>query len=100
TALPTPPPFPYTTLFRSPRARLTFAELDRACHRVGHMLAAHGVAPGDRVSVLSDNCAELVVLFLGILRYGAVVNPLNVEVSLKRSEEHTSELQSRFDLVC
>jgi acyl-coenzyme A synthetase/AMP-(fatty) acid ligase len=79
-----------------PRARLTFAELDRACHRVGHLLAAHGVEPGDRVSVLSDNCAELVVLFLGILRYGAVVNPLNVEVSLKNLPRILHDVEPRL----
>src|SRR5207249_5219774 len=31
---------------------------------------------------------------------GINVAPLEVEAVLLRSEEHTSELQSRFDLVC
>src|SRR5207249_8573941 len=29
-----------------------------------------------------------------------IVPPANLELELPRSEEHTSELQSRFDLVC
>jgi acyl-coenzyme A synthetase/AMP-(fatty) acid ligase len=79
-----------------PRAQLTFAQLDRACHRVGHLLAAHGVRPGDRVAVLSDNCAELVVLFLGILRYGAVVTALNVEVSLRNLPQILHDVEPRL----
>src|SRR5437868_12167137 len=38
----------------------------------------------------------------GVLRYGILNRPPHFDVhqSGTRSEEHTSELQSRFDLVC
>src|SRR3989442_4235331 len=67
--------FPYTTLFRSPK-RLKIVKLsgsDNATHRV----SAGGLSGGARGS--------------GERRY-RVVAP--------RSEEHTSELQSRPHLVC
>src|SRR5690349_23462532 len=60
--------FPYTTLFRSDRARLV-EDAREAAHR------AIGIDPtlGEAYVVLA---------------------------ALERSEEHTSELQSRRDLVC
>src|SRR5438105_9400098 len=64
--------FPYTTLFRSDLAVLTAAGPGHAHRQLGHRAGQRGVlVPVDRVA-------------------GPVV----------RSEEHTSELQSRVDLVC
>src|SRR2546421_5513730 len=66
--------FPYTTLFRS-RARAAHVRRVRA--------PAHdGGAPGPRL-----HAADAARVAVGRLR-------------LPRSEEHTSELQSRSDLVC
>ena len=38
---------------------LTYAELQAARDRVAGALATAGLAPGDRLAVLSPNCAEL-----------------------------------------
>src|SRR5690349_23364548 len=69
--------FPYTTLFRSPRA---VHRLDRPVHHV----ARHGGV--DLAGQLDE------------ARPRAVLRRLPGQV--ERSEEHTSELQSRRDLVC
>jgi acyl-coenzyme A synthetase/AMP-(fatty) acid ligase len=66
-----------------PPSRLTFAELDRLCHRVARWLGELGLRAADRVSILGDNSLAFVVLFLGVQRYGATVNPLNVEVNVR-----------------
>ena len=63
-----------------PGQRLTFAQLDAGCHRVAHLLARRGVRANERVTLLGDNGPAFVLLFFGILRYGATVNPLNAEV--------------------
>jgi acyl-coenzyme A synthetase/AMP-(fatty) acid ligase len=63
-----------------PPGRLTFAQLDAGCHRVAHFLAGRGVRANERVTLLGDNSPAFVMLFFGILRYGATVNPLNAEV--------------------
>src|SRR5207249_11309442 len=75
--LPLPPPptstlFPYTTLFRSLYAN------------GGMMVNAAGP---------HTNIAET---YEGVFKAGFNHN----EITVDRSEEHTSELQSRFDLVC
>src|SRR2546422_9604424 len=69
--------FPYTTLFRSlPRGKLEDAGVRRRHAKAG---ARELVAPGP------DHNAE---------RHRAIA------AALTRSEEHTSELQSRLHLVC
>src|SRR5699024_12671579 len=72
---PRPTPFPYTTLFRSRRAR---RRAPRRCGDGGS--AAVSASPGPGACARSRHW-----------RYGG---------GGPRSEEHTSELQSRFDLVC
>ena len=57
---------------------LSYLELDALSDRVAAALAARAVAPGDRVSLYSQNCWEWIVTYHGILKAGAVVNPLNV----------------------
>src|SRR3712207_8561359 len=68
--------FPYTTLFRSPAARA------RACDAWRSSNVAGGIS---RRSIMAVNA----------LRVSAVV-----AMNSPRSEEHTSELQSRQYLVC
>src|SRR3712207_7173424 len=76
--------FPYTTLFRSiERGR----EMQRADLLLPHEKEPV-VAPAPRH--LDDD----------LLVTGAVVHPLVGDDDLLRSEEHTSELQSRQYLVC
>src|SRR5207249_9698232 len=75
---------------------LSFRELDAACDACARGLVRSGLQSGDRLGILSLNRLEFVVVLLGAMRAGVVPVPINV----KRSEEHTSELQSRFDLVC
>ncbi|MGI5165910.1 acyl-CoA synthetase [Spirillospora sp. CA-253888] len=57
-------------------ARLTYAELDARANRVAHHLAAAGVGPGDRVSILSYNRAEWLEAQIGAYKLRAV--PVNV----------------------
>src|SRR5207249_10233996 len=77
--LPPPPPrstlFPYTTLFRS----------HPGAARLARPRPGGKGAPGRRGLVGGDDPARL---------------PARRRRRLLRSEEHTSELQSRFDLVC
>src|SRR5699024_11560585 len=81
-----PPPlstlFPYTTLFRSPSSVATTFD--------GYPMTQNG-QPGRALSV------GLWSSFFGTIISGLI---LIFAAPMLRSEEHTSELQSRFDLVC
>src|SRR5687768_18170982 len=76
--------FPYTTLFRSGLVGAVDAAR-RVVHQLRHAQRVLGVA------------GLLDLLVLGPLLFGR--RPARVEDHL-RSEEHTSELQSRLHLVC
>ncbi|MFE8034959.1 long-chain-fatty-acid--CoA ligase [Thiohalocapsa marina] len=56
----------------------TYARLDRASDGVAAGLAERGINPGDRVALYCPNGAEFVVAYLGILKAGAVVVPVNL----------------------
>ncbi|WP_374103562.1 long-chain fatty acid--CoA ligase [Streptomyces sp. ISL-86] len=65
------------TAFELGENSLTYAELDAYAGRVAALLAARGVAPGDRVGVMLPNLLEFPALYYGVLRAGAVVVPMN-----------------------
>src|SRR2546429_2200962 len=69
--------FPYTTLFRS-------------AHRPGDRLGDRGLAHARRPDEQQDRAFRLLVVLIA----------RGFEDDKQRSEEHTSELQSRLHLVC
>src|SRR5438067_10567941 len=84
--------FPYTTLFRSAGNRVRVsAQLLDARNDV-HLWAEHYDRPLDDVFAIQSEVAK------------SIADQLRAKLSPRekaaRSEEHTSELQSRFDLVC
>lgn len=56
---------------------VSFRELDALSNQVANGLVGSGVQPGDRVSLFGPNCWEWIVSYYGILKAGAVVNPLS-----------------------
>ena len=72
---------------------LTWAELAERSHRLARAVAAHGIAPGDRVAIWAPNCWEWVVAVLGLHCAGAVLVPINTRY---RGEE-AAELLERFN---
>jgi long-chain acyl-CoA synthetase len=75
---------PRREALRSGGRRVGYAELDRAGAHVALRLCAEGIRPGDRVALMVPNVPEFVAAYYGILRAGAIVVPLDVD--LKRDE--------------
>ncbi|HKS43845.1 MAG TPA: amino acid adenylation domain-containing protein, partial [Amycolatopsis sp.] len=63
---------------------LTYAELDAEANRIAHWLIGHGVAPEDRVAVVLDRSADLLVALLGVLKAGAAFVPVDPEYPAER----------------
>src|SRR5687768_17724087 len=78
---PTSTLFPYTTLFRSDQAMNAKRRQVQVLYTFGTRVAVSGVEPGEQVVIVGSQN----------VRPGGKV---------RRSEEHTSELQSRLHLVC
>ena len=57
---------------------VSFADVDAASDRVARGLAAKGVEKGDRVALYCINSAEFAICYLGIVKAGAVVLPVNL----------------------
>ncbi len=58
-------------------SRTSYEELDSASSKFASGLAALGVSKGDRVAYFLQNCPELVTIFFGIQKSGAVAVPCN-----------------------
>ncbi len=56
---------------------MTYGDLDQASARYANMLVDLGVAQGDRVAVQTPKSIEMIVLYLGCVRAGAIFLPLN-----------------------
>jgi acyl-CoA synthetase (AMP-forming)/AMP-acid ligase II len=61
---------------------VSYAEFDRLANRAGHALRGLGVARGDRVTLAHGNSLEYVVAAFGVLKAGAVLNPVNPGLGL------------------
>ena len=57
--------------------RLTYGDLDRRANRLARHLQASGVRPGDRVALLLERSAEMLVTILAVLKAGAAYVPLD-----------------------
>ena len=61
--------------------RYRYADFHRRCHRLGHVLAATGVARGSRVGSLCWNSYRHLELYFAVPAYGAVLHTLNLRLS-------------------
>lgn len=59
--------------------RLTWGQLGAASHRVARALLARGVGRGDQVALWLPSCIEWLTLWMGALRVGAVLVPVNTK---------------------
>jgi acyl-CoA synthetase (AMP-forming)/AMP-acid ligase II len=56
---------------------VSYADFDRLSNRAAHALRARGVVRGDRVTLAHGNAVEYVVAAIGVLKAGAILNPVN-----------------------
>ena len=60
---------------------LSFAELERRSNAAANMLAAKGIAPGDRIALLGATSPAVIELLFGCAKRGAILVPLNWRLS-------------------
>ncbi len=58
--------------------RITFNQVDELTNRLANALVAAGIEPGDRVTLYAPNSWEWLISYYGVLKTGAVINPINV----------------------
>jgi long-chain acyl-CoA synthetase len=75
---------------------LTYDQLDEQSARVAALLAARGVAPGDRVGLMLPNVPQFPVLYYGVLRAGAIVVPMNPLLKAREVEYYLGDSGARL----
>jgi amino acid adenylation domain-containing protein len=63
---------------------LTYAQLDTASNRLGRELAQRGIGPGERVGIVLERSADLVIALLAVLKSGAAFIPLDPDYPAER----------------
>jgi acyl-coenzyme A synthetase/AMP-(fatty) acid ligase len=71
---------------------ISFGDLDRITADIGAYLEGRGIGKGGRVLLLSDECLEKLLIWLGVWRIGAVICPFNTEINEKQMVELTAAL--------
>ncbi|WP_326546127.1 amino acid adenylation domain-containing protein [Mycolicibacterium sp. ND9-15] len=59
------------------RREYTYRELNESANRLAHWLIERGIGAEDRVAVLLDRSPELVITALGVIKAGAVYQPVD-----------------------
>ena len=57
---------------------LSYNELEKLSNQLANALVSLGVEAGDKVTLYSPNSWEWIVSYYGVLKLGAVINPVNV----------------------
>jgi long-chain acyl-CoA synthetase len=83
----------------SQQSVLTYRELRDAAFRASLLLRIHGIKPGDRVLLISENSPDWVIAYFAILYAGAVAVPLDHLVSTEELEPICRIAEPRAALV-
>jgi acyl-CoA synthetase (AMP-forming)/AMP-acid ligase II len=69
--------FPQKRAVQDHRAHLSYADFNSRVNRLAGALTGLGLVKGDRLVTLSNNCLELMQLYLAALKLGVIVCPLD-----------------------
>ena len=56
--------------------RITYGRMNEYCNRVAGFMREKGTKANDRVTLIGKNSLETMIIYYGILKYGAIVNPI------------------------
>jgi malonyl-CoA/methylmalonyl-CoA synthetase len=79
--------------------RLSFGDLAEGAARYANALATLGVEPGDRVTVQIEKSPASVLLYLAVLKQGAVYQPLNTAYTAAEVDYFVADAQPKL-IVC
>jgi long-chain acyl-CoA synthetase len=71
--------------------QLTYAQLAAASAALAEQLRSRGVEPGDRIGIMLPNVPEFAIAYYAVLRAGAVVVPMNVQLKQREVAFYLSD---------
>ena len=87
---------PDNTVLKLDDTRITYALLDAMSAKVAGVLRDRGIARGERVALIMPNIPQMAFVYYGVLRYGAVVVPMNPLLKAREVAYHLSDSGSRL----
>ncbi len=73
--------YPHRPAIKSHVGQLTYAEFNARANRIAHWLKSLGVKKGDVVNVMMENRAELLTIYSGVAKIGAINAMINTELT-------------------
>ncbi len=70
--------YPNKTALISGSTRMTYREFNEEVNRFAHAIAKLGIAPGDKVTLMSSNSIEFLVIWYGLAKAGITMVPMNL----------------------
>jgi acyl-CoA synthetase (AMP-forming)/AMP-acid ligase II len=78
--------FPKKTALKDKSRSFTYPETNRRVNQLGHRLMELGLGKGDKVAVLTDNCIEIIELYLATAKTGIIIVPINFRLVSREVE--------------
>jgi acyl-coenzyme A synthetase/AMP-(fatty) acid ligase len=78
---------------------LTYGQLRAVADGLASFLAAAGLRPNDRVLLLAENSVEFHAVFVGVLRYGATIVTVNVDMNHAHLAEIVAAVRPQLVIV-
>jgi len=78
---------------------LTYGQLRAVSDGLASLLADAGVAANDRILLLAENSVEFHAVFVGVLRYGATIVTVNVDMNQAHLAEILRAVQPKIVIV-
>jgi long-chain acyl-CoA synthetase len=75
--------------------RATYAQINAKANQLAKWLINQGVAPGDRIALILENCLEYVISYYGGLKAGAVIAPFNTDIKSDGLRYLLGELEAK-----
>ncbi|MBU2607995.1 MAG: acyl--CoA ligase [Chloroflexi bacterium] len=60
---------------------ITFKQTHRLCNKIANYLRAQNIKASDNIVLIGENSIETLLIFFGVLNYGAAIGGINVEES-------------------
>src|SRR3954464_11743794 len=79
--------------------RISYADLIARAGQMANVLVSRGVKPGDRVAAQTEKSVPALVLYLAVVRAGAVYLPLNTAYTLNELEYFIGDAEPSL-IVC
>src|SRR5712692_6996956 len=79
--------------------KLTYRQLNEEANKLAGALKRRGIAPGDRVALTMPNTPEFAIAYYGILKAGAAVVPLNVQLKAPEISYYLNDSGARIAIA-